>query len=200
MRVRKYFDSMHALLNDHQGYITAAQVTAAGIPRRYLSEMLASGEICKVTRGLYALPAIWEDEMYSLQYRFAKGVFSHGTALYLHAMTDRTPHRYTMTFPHGYNTSGAKKQGLVVKTATSERFGLGITEVSSPCGKLVKVYDIERTLCDIVRGRHIDDVQLVNQAMKTYAVSGTKDIPKLMLYAERLCVKPKVLRYMEVLL
>jgi len=36
--------------------------------------------------------------------------------------------------------------------------------------------------------------------MKRYAASKDKDIHKLMQYAERLRVKPKVLRYMEILL
>ena len=36
--------------------------------------------------------------------------------------------------------------------------------------------------------------------MKRYAASKSKNIPKLLQYAERLRVKPKVLRYMEVLL
>jgi len=34
--------------------------------------------------------------------------------------------------------------------------------------------------------------------MKRYAASKDKDIHKLMQYAERLRVKPKVLRYMEI--
>jgi hypothetical protein len=36
--------------------------------------------------------------------------------------------------------------------------------------------------------------------MKTYAGSRDKDMAKLIDYAERLRVKPKILRYMEVLL
>lgn len=36
--------------------------------------------------------------------------------------------------------------------------------------------------------------------MKRYAASKTKDIHKLMQYAEQLRVKPKVLHYMKVLL
>jgi len=36
--------------------------------------------------------------------------------------------------------------------------------------------------------------------MKTYAASGKKDMAKLVAYSEKLRVKPKILRYMEVLL
>ena len=57
----------------------------------------------------------------------------------------------------------------------------------------------ERTLCDILRGSG-SDIQIVSEAMKRYAASKDKNIHKLMKYADQLRVKPKVLRYMEVLL
>lgn len=193
-------EAIHHILKNNNGFITATQVTAAGIPRRYLSKMTAAGIIHKVERGIYALPQVWEDEMYFMQYRFSKGIFSHETALYLHAMTDRTPISYTMTFPFGYNTSGARKKGIITKLATTETYELGITKVCSPCGNLIKAYDIERTLCDIVKTKHSADIQVINQAMKAYAASKDKDIAKLMSYAEKLRVKPKILTYMEVLL
>jgi len=192
-------ETIQSILRANNGYITAAQAAKANVPGYCLSNMLASGALYKVNRGIYALPEVWEDEMYFLQYRFSKGIFSHGTALYLHSMTDRTPHKYTMTFPHGYNPSSAKKQGIVAKV-TSEFYKLGITEVASPCSNPLKAYDVERTLCDIVRGRNADDIQLVNQAMRVYAASSKKDIAKLIDYSEKLRVKSKILRYMEVLL
>jgi hypothetical protein len=72
--------------------------------------------------------------------------------------------------------------------------------MASPAGNPMKVYNIERSLCDIVKARHDADVQVVNQAMKTYATSKEKDIAKLMRYADQLRVKSKVVKYMDVLL
>ena len=112
--------------------------------------MVESGIIYRVERGIYALPEVWEDEMFFLQYRFAKGIFSHETALYLHGLTDRTPIRYTMTFPFGYNTGSVKKHKIIAKLSTKETYELGIIETISPAGNQIKVYDVERTLCDIV--------------------------------------------------
>lgn len=191
---------IHQILKSNKGFVTATQITDAGIPRRCLSEMAAAGIIYKVDRGIYALPEVWEDELYFMQYRFSKGIFSHETALYLHTMTDRTPISYTMTFPCGYNTGSVREQGIIAKLTTVESYELGITEVISPCENSLRVYDIERTLCDIVKIKHSADIQVINQAMKTYAASKDKDIAKLMRYAEKLRVKPKILNYMEVLL
>jgi len=193
-------DAIQQILKKNNGIVMTTQVTEAGIPRRCLSAMVESGAIYRVERGIYALPEAWEDELFFMQYRFSKGIFSHETALYLHDMTDRTPIRYTMTFPFGYNTGSVKKQGIIAKLSSDDTYELGIIMASSPSGNPIKVYDIERTLCDIVKARHRSDIQVINQAMKTYASSKNKDIAKLMRYADRLRVRPKVSKYMEVLL
>ena len=192
--------AIQQMLKKNNGIVTTTQVTEAGIPRRCLRALVESGTIYRVERGIYALPEVWEDEIFFMQYRVSKGIFSHETALYLHSMTDRTPIRYTMTFPFGYNTGSVKKQGIVAKLSTEATYQLGMITMSSPAGNPIKVYDVERTLCDILKARHRADIQVINQAMKAYAGSKEKDIAKLMNYAEQLRVKPKVLKYMEVLL
>ena len=195
-----YEDEIQEILKNNNGIVTTTQITEAGIPRRCLSSLVDSGVIYRVDRGIYALPETWEDELFFMQYRFSKGVFSHETALYLHGMTDRTPIRYTMTFPFGYNTSSVKKNNIIAKSSSKDTYELGIITMSSPAGNPINVYDIERTLCDIVKGRHRSDIQVINQAMKTYASSKDKDIAKLMSYADQFRVKSKIFRYMEVLL
>ena len=182
------------------GIVTSRQVTNAGFHRSMLSELVATKQLEQVGRGVYLKHEAWEDEMYLLQYRFNKGIYSHETALYLHGMTDRTPARFTMTFPWGYNAASLKNEGLIAKRAIKEYYILGAMEMLSPAGNIIRSYDIERTLCDIVRGNNTCDIQIVNQAMKRYAKAKGKDIQKLMGYAEKLRVKSKVLNYMEVLL
>jgi len=188
------------MLEKNNGFITSAQVTEAGLQRRLLSELTATNKIIRVMRGVYVLPNVWEDEMSFLQYRYAKSIFSNETALYLHGLSDRTPQIYTVTVPQGYNATDLKKCNVKVKFVNHEIYNLGIIEAASPLGNPIRVYDKERTLCDIVKGNNSCDIQLVNQAMKFYATSPDKNMVKLFDYAERLRVKSKILRYMEVLL
>ena len=60
------------------GLVSASEVTAAGLPRRLLTEGVDCGELRKTARGLYALPNVWEDDYLVAQRRFAREVFSHG--------------------------------------------------------------------------------------------------------------------------
>lgn len=181
------------------GTITTEQVTSAGLHRSILQELVDSGEIHRFGRGLYVRTDAWEDDLYLLQLKYGRGIYSHDTALYLHGYSDRTPAQYTMTFPKGYNSRSLKEENILVKRVVAENYSLGVMELPSPCGNQLRVYDLERTLCDILRGSG-SDIQIISVAMKKYAVSKEKDIHKLMKYAEQLRVKPKVLRYMEILL
>lgn len=177
------------------GTITAEQVTAAGMHRSILQELVENGELYRFGRGLYVRTSVWEDDIYLLQRKYGRGIYSHDTALYLLGYSDRTPAQYTMTFPKGYNSPSLKQENINIKRVVPENYSFGVIELQSPCGNPIRVYDIERTLCDILRGSG-SDIQIVGVAMKKYAFSKEKDIHKLMQYADQLRVKPKVLRYM----
>lgn len=181
------------------GVITSAQVTEAGLHRNSLQQLVKDGEIYRFGRGLYVRRNSWEDDFYLLQKKYGRGIYSHDTALYLLGYSDRTPAKYTMTFPKGYNAPSLKQEIIIIKRVVPENYEFGQIQIKSPAGNLIRTYDLERTLCDILRGNG-SDIQIITDAMKRYAASGEKNIHKLMQYAERLRVSPKVLRYLEVLL
>lgn len=195
-------DNTKKILNiaiENNGIITSAKVTELGIPRTYLSQLVKSGELEKVDRGIYALPEAWEDEFYILQARYPAGIFSHESALFLLSFTDRTPSVITMTFPYGYHAQTLKGK-VIIKKANREFYELGVEEVLSPNGHTVRVYSIERTLCDILRGKNAIDIEQNLPAIKKYTNSSEKNIPLLIEYAEKLRVLNKLRKYLEVLL
>lgn len=188
------------MLERQSGIVTTAQVSAADIPRHYLSKMVAENLLRKVDRGVYVSPETWEDEMFLLQYKYSKGIFSHETALYIHGFTDRAPTRFVMTFPYGYHAESIASTNIRMKKVVKGIYELGSVEKQTTFGNKIRLYDLERTLCDIVKGNNSCDIQIVNQAMKRYALSKEKNISRLLQYAEQLRVKPKILAYMEILL
>ena len=111
------------------GIITAAQLTKAGLHRGYLHNFVESGELYRFGRGLYVQSSAWEDDFYLLQRKYSRGIYSHDTALYLLGYSDRTPARYTMTFPKGYNALSLKQEDLIVKRVIPENYDFGIIEI-----------------------------------------------------------------------
>lgn len=187
------------LKNAENGVITSRIVTEQGIHRSVLSEMVKSGELIQCSRGIYMFADEWEDEFYLLQQKYKRGIFSHDTALYLLGYSERVPLAFHMTFPTKYNSVSLKQENVIVTRVKDSNYYLGITTIVTPSGNQVQVYDLERSLCDMLRGSS-EDIQTTQFAMKKYVTSKQKDINKLMHYAKQLRVEPKVRNYMEVLL
>lgn len=187
------------LITKNNGIITSSQLSEKNIPRQYLKLMLQKKLIVKVSRGIYIKNGSLEDELYIYQQRYAKGIYSHETALYIHQFTDRMLDRYIMTFPQGYHIK-PDTNDLIIKQANSKIYNLGLEEKKTNYGNTVRVYNIERTLCDIVRGRNIVDKQLFIPPIKKYLSQDKKHLFRLIEYATELRVKNKIVNYLQVLL
>ena len=92
-------------------------------------------------RGIYWDPDRWDDELLILQFRCAKIIFSHETALTLHDLTDRIPTSPVVTAITGYNTQHLTKDGIKVHTIKRDLFDVGRTEMKTIHGNNVACYD-----------------------------------------------------------
>lgn len=194
----KHTEAILTLAQTHNGTVTTSMVSEAGIPRYCLKQLTDSKLLMKTGRGIYILPDVWEDDLFILQYTYRKGIFSHETALWLLGFSDRTPQKYTMTFPVGYHTAYLSEK-IHFRQTIEDLYELGISRIHSPGGHSVVVYSIERTLCDIVRGKNAQDIQLVQQAIKKYVSSKVRNIPLLLDYAARMRVLTRIRAYVEAL-
>ncbi len=188
------------IAKQNNGIVTTKMLAEQNISRGILKHLCDSGKLEKTARGVYILPNSWGDDFINLQSRFKKGIFSHETALFLHDLTDRTPIKYQMTFPKGYNLTSVKTEGVLCYQSKKEIYSQGIVEMNSTYGNKVNVYSIEKTLCEILVTRNKVDTGVISTAFKRYIESANKDIPLLSQYAKLLKVEEKVRTYLEVLL
>lgn len=193
-------DKIIQLAKENNGVVTAAILSDKGILRGNLKKLVDEGKLEKTARGVYILPEIWEDEFVNLQARFKKGVFSNETALFLWDLTDQTPNRYDMTFPHNYNLTNVKSEGVNCSRVKQEWYAEGKTQLESPGGNRIMVYNMERTLCDILRKRGGINTGIITEAFKRYTARKDKNIPLLSEYAKMFRVEEKVRSYLEVLI
>ncbi len=194
-----YRKCLETLLDKNEGVLLTKDIVEAGISNQLLSKYVKKGYIERVAQGVYLSIDAFEDEMYVLQARSRKAVFSHETALYLHDLTDRDPLQYTITLPSGYNATKFKENGAYVYFIKKDLLDLGIETGQTPFGRTVRVYNKERTICDIVRSRNAIDPAIVNEGIRRYLSMKGKNIPKLLQYAEQLRVDKIIRQYVEVL-
>ncbi len=195
-----YRMKLEQLITENNGLVLTKMANRVGIPRQYLSLFTKEGKLERVAQGVYLTLEAFEDEMYCLQARNTRVVFSHETALFLHELTDRDPIHYTVTIPAGYNGTNLREVGTKVFSVKKELYRLGLIESKTPFGRIIKTYDLERTICDIVRSRNQVDVGIMTDALKKYSKRSDKSISKLMTYGEFFGITKLLKRYLEVLI
>jgi len=194
------FDVLDALVRGGNGVLRTADAVAAGITKPVLGNYVRERDLERVGHGLYLAPDAWKDGMYLLHLRCPQAVFSHDTALFLHDLTDREPSPYSITVKTGYNPASLQADGIKVYTIKKELHDVGIVMMNTPFGNPVPVYDMERTICDLIRSRSGIEMQTFQDALKQYAKRKDKDLRKLMRYAQMFRVEKLLRQYLEVLL
>ncbi len=154
----------------------------------------------QAAHGVYISPDTWTDAMYLLHLRCEQAVFSHETAVFFHDLADREPLRYSVTVRTGYNPSRLQEDGVQVYTVKKELHEVGVITAKTPFGHTVPVYDMERTICDLLRSRSRMEIQVFQDALKQYALRKDKNLRTLMQYAAMFHVEKLLRQYLEVLL
>jgi len=187
------------ILKDQDGILLTSDLLKYGIPRIYLSVLEKSGEIRRISRGVYAATGYMIDELAVLQARYKGAIFSHETAAYLLDLTDRTPLYYSVTIPAGYNATSLKASGAKVYFVNRDLYPIGSVTVKSPHGNDIRTFNLERTICDLLRSRNQIDIQQINGSLKRYVSKKERDVDLLYNYAKQFRIHKIVREYIEVL-
>jgi len=193
-------ETLDAIVLKNNGFIKTSEVIAAEISKPYFGRYIKERELERVAHGLYMSQDAWIDEMYVIQVRYPSAVFSHETASYLLNLSEREPIQFAVTLKAGTNTTGLTQHGIKVYKVKTELLEEGVIEVQTPTGQTVRSYNMERTICDLVRSRNKLEVQEVQEAIKSYISRKDKNIPLLLRYARSFHVEKIIRGYLEVLL
>lgn len=191
---------LHKYVEQNQLLYVSEATKALGITAPSVYRFIKEEGMERIAKGVYACPDTWIDEMKLLSERSSVAVFSHESALLLHHLTDREPPALTVTVPSDYNAGHLKKTGVRVFYVKPELMKIGKTELTSPEGNLVPCYDLERTICDILRSRSQIETQVFLGALKGYASRKDKRLDILSDYATKFRVTRLISQYLEVLL
>lgn len=194
-----YINKLKDLIKKYNGVISTKIVSEAGIPRSYLSEFIKRGIIKRLERGIYISKNCADDEMYRFQMKYGQAIFSHDSALFLYEFLDEKPQVHKVTVKTGVNTKNLVNSGAKVYSIKKDLYSLGITTIKTRHGHTVKVYNIERTICDLIRSRSQIEHGIIIEALKKYNNSPNKNFVNLIKYAEQFRVAKILTSYLEFL-
>lgn len=192
----KKTDILKNYIEKNNGILLTSDVVNMNINKQYIRILCDENYIEKISRGVYVKKGKNLNDFFLLQQRYKKGIFSHNTSLYFYHLTDRTPLKYDLTFDSKTRVHDNTINAHYVK---NEFFNIGISSISFNDGTSVNVYDLERTIIDIIRNRNKIDKQILNTAIKEYMKRKDKNIVNLAKYAKIFNVEKVLKLYMEVL-
>ena len=190
---------LERLIEENNGYLLTSMAIEKDITKPFLSRYVKEIGMEKVARGVYITDDVWPDELFVMQVRSSAVIFSGETALFLHGLLDREYSEISVTVPTGYNASHLKTDNVQVRYAAKETYELGVCEVVSSSGNRVRVYDKERSICNLIMDRNKVEVQNFQTAIKEYMSLKDKKISRLIEYAEKLGIRDEVMKYVEML-
>lgn len=184
------------LIIKNNGIIYANRLEEYGITRHDLRNMIAHGLLERLIHGIYISPEKDINEFWLMNEKYKNGIYSHNTALYFYGLTDRTPMKLDMTFP---DNNRVNNDYLNVHYIKKDNHKLGLKNIKLNDGSYIQIYDLERTICDIIRDRNKIDLQIFNQAINEYMKRKDKNLIALYKYAKVFKLENIIKIYMEVL-
>ena len=195
-----YETKINELLGNNDGLITTAEIVSEGISKPSFYEYARKEKLIKVAHGIYAAQDALQDLSYILHLQYPNAIFSHEEALYLNNLTNREPTDSVLTFKTGYNPSRLTLKGIKVYTIKRELLDVGKVMLKTSFGNKVPSYNLERTICDIVRSRSTIEIQDYQTAIRTYVKRKDRNLNQLLEYSRLFHIEKLVRQYMEVLI
>lgn len=187
-------------INLNKGYITTRELDKLNINRFYLSSLEKEGVIERIKRGLYKdINHVNENEIEEVARIVPNGVLCLVSALEYYGMTTTIPAEYSIAIPKKSKIMLPDYPPIKLHYFIDKYYSMGIkSEFKS--GVNIKVYSIEKTICDLIRYKSKIGSDIIIEAIKNYMKRSDRDIQLLMNFAKKTKTFDVIKKYLEVLI
>ena len=185
---------LKSMFSQHDFVMTTAELMARKIYYANIQQLLQEGLIEKVKRGYYH----WIDdfdgrEIVIINRLFPDAVFCMETTLFYYKYSDRNPSEWNIAIDKNVSRQRTKIDYPFIKAYRIESALLPIGETKGEIDSIeVRIYDRDRTICDVLRNMSKMDKEIFNKAIQSYVKDTKKNIPNLMEYSKEFRVQKKV--------
>lgn len=197
---QKDIKSLNDIFKDYDYVMTTAQLSSVKLYYRDIQRMLNEGLIEKIKRGYYHwIESDGKDEIVIINRLFPDGVLCMDTALFYYKYSDRQPAEWHITIDKNTSRQRTHVEYPSIKAYRVESEILSLGEIDGKIdSQKVRIYDRDRTICDVLRNMNKLDKETFSKAIQGYVKDPKKNIPNLMQYAKALRVQKRVKNIIEV--
>jgi predicted transcriptional regulator of viral defense system len=185
------------LFEQNKGYLSARDVKSRTMQYR-LQKLIQEGKVTRIKRGVYCLT----DELTDRQMIDTERIVP-GSVLCLYSAWSH--YNLTLAIPDAWYLAVEKSRKVVLPDyplvklvfLKEEYYRLGIETLVIE-GLQVKMYDIEKCVCDAVKYRNKTGMEVTAEIMRNYLSLPGRNIDKLVGYAKQMRIYNILKMYLEV--
>lgn len=169
------------------GYARAQDLRLFGLQTREIATLLTDKVLTKIKHGIYKLsdaPIYEHSQLVDICVAKPQAIIALASALEFYGLTTYSPYEITVAMPHNFSYATFRKSSLPVKIYYFPKnyYHPGI-ETRVIRGRIIRIYNTEKTICDMFRYRKTfgDDVAL--EGLKNYLAGKNANIQRLQQYA-----------------
>ena len=172
------------------GFISSADAKKASLYNELL-DGTRNGRIVRVRRGVYALNEGLSKQMIDVETLVPGGVLCLYSAWSHHELTTQIPQAYYIAVERSSKIILPDFPPIELSFMLKNVHELGVEEADID-GFKVKVYDLEKSVCDAIKYRNKIGLDVSSEILKNYLARKDRDITRLYEYAYQLRVGKKI--------
>jgi len=153
-----------------------------------LKKMMDKGEAVKLSSGIYKLNDIRIPQKAEIAILYPSAVLCMFSAWHYHKLSSANPWAFHVAVEYKDKVSKLYYPPVILYYWRNQPLYLGITEVEED-GYKIRMYDLEKSVCDAIRFRNKAGFDTVSDILKNYLKRPDKDLDKLTRYAQALRIE-----------
>jgi predicted transcriptional regulator of viral defense system len=183
----------------HGGVLKTSELKKMGLTSRQIKRMVQEGTISKIKYGYYELTEYIPNDLVIVARLFPDSVIFLESALFYYGYIDRVPQEIQIAVDRSSKTTKYDIEYPMVKPFYMEpRFlevGVEAIEID---GVKIRIFNRDRTMCDVLRFEKKMDYEVFSSAIESYIKDPNKVVRNLFEFAEILNIRNKVQTYIGV--
>ena len=189
---------IHDFFTAHDGVIRTKQLRDAGFTHYQLNQLIRNEQVLKVKQGVYKWNDSDRSEWAEVAQIVPEGIFCLFTACQYYELSTFVASAYHLAIPKKSKVVLPEYPPVKLYYWDTASYQTGQTEIK-PDGVSIQIYDLEKTVCDVIRQRNKVGLDLVKEVIVTYLQRTDRNLAKLVEYAGKLGLKNYVSNYLNLL-
>lgn len=179
-------------------YTTSSQIKEKGRTAYYkMLEKVRQGELIQVRRGVYANAEQLSGSMIDIDTVVPGGILCLWSAWSIHHLTTSMPQAFHVAVKRGRRIPIPVFPQVEIHYYSESLLSIGTTEADIE-GYSIKLYDVERCVCDAVKFRNKIGMDVCSEIINNYLERPDRNLTRLLDYARLLRVGKIIEQYLQV--